>query len=90
MAATIFKQPAKVNLPSDNAELENFFWQVQEVRYDTVNDTTIVQVRHWHSAKAKRNNGTRIEDYSVNSIIPLGQIEAKALTLTQYTGSSEQ
>lgn len=88
--ATIYKQPAKVNLPSDNAELEDFYWQVQQVRYDTINNKTEVEVRHWHGAKEKRNNGARVESYKVNSIIPLGQIEAKALTLPQYVGSNEQ
>jgi len=86
----IYKQSIKVNLPSDNHELENFFWQIEEVRYDTVNNKTRVVVRHWFGAKEKRNNGARIEVYNVNSIVPLGQIEAKALTLPQYAGSNEQ
>lgn len=86
----IYKQTAKVNLPSDNHELENFFWQIEEVRYDTVNSKTRVVVRHWFGAKEKRNNGARVEIYEINKIVALGQIEAKALTLTQYTGSNEQ
>ncbi len=90
MAATIFKQAAKVNLPSDNLELEDFFWQVVEARYDTVNDKTRVIVRHWFGAKAKRNNGAREEVYTVNSIVGLGQLEAKALTLAQYQNSVPQ
>lgn len=87
MAATIYKQTAKVNLPSDNLELENFYWQVIDVHYDTVNDKTKVIVRHWFGGKAKRNNGAREELYPVNSIVALGQIEAKALTLVQYQNS---
>ena len=90
MAATIFKQAAKVNLPSDNLELEDFFWQVTNVYYDVVNDKTRVIVRHWFGAKAKRKNGKRIEIYPINSIIGLGQLEAKALTLTQYQNSVAQ
>lgn len=90
MSATKYKQAAKVNLPSDNLEMENFFWQVVNVHYDTVNDKTKVIVRHWFGTKDKRNNGARVEEYNVNSIIALGQIEAKALTLTQYIGSIPQ
>jgi len=90
MAAKIYKQDAKVNLPSDNAELEDFFWQVEEVRYNPIKEKTRVQVRHWFGAKEKRNNGLRWEVYTVNNIVPLGQIEAKALTLPQYIGSNEQ
>lgn len=85
--ATIYKNTAKVNLPSDNVEVEDFFWQVQEVRYDTINNKTKVEVRHWFGDKAKRNNGARVEIYEVDKIVALGQIETKALTLPQYTGS---
>jgi hypothetical protein len=90
MAATIYKQAAKVNLPSDNLELENFFWQVTDVYYDVVKDKTKVIVRHWFGAKAKRDNGAREETYPVNNIVGLGQIEAKALTLPQYLNSIAQ